>query len=168
MRSPLILLPMVALAALAACSKPETRPGPPPPAAKPLTISYETSPCFGFCPVYRVTVSADGKGSFTGIRNTAVTGDRDFTVSPAQFDAFAKALAPYRPSGTKRIVPGEPDCKMAATDLPGVKIGWSGTGPDSNLDFYYGCDMQANRVMATALGNAPDTLPIESLIGDQP
>ena len=43
-----------------------------PPAASAQSISYETGPCFGACPVFRVTVSPDGSGTFEGRRFTAV------------------------------------------------------------------------------------------------
>ena len=37
---------------------------PAPAAAQVTSISYEATPCFGFCPIYRVTVRADGSGLF--------------------------------------------------------------------------------------------------------
>lgn len=167
MRSRQFALMAAAALMLAGCSARMHGPTPPP-AARPLTITYETAACFGFCPVYSVTVSADGTGHFNGMHNTAVTGARDFTVTPAQFRAFADALAPWRPVGDRRIVPGTPDCPHPATDLPGVKVIWAGAGPAGSLDYYYGCGLDAPKGMADALGNAPDTLPIEAMIGERP
>ena len=34
------------------------------PASPAETISFETGPCFGACPVYRLTVNSDGSGTF--------------------------------------------------------------------------------------------------------
>lgn len=133
-------------------------------------IVYTTSPCFGHCPVYRVTVRADGTATFEGQRFTAVTGRRDFDVTPAQYAAFAAALAPFRPAeGEVRYVPGSPLCEQMATDMPGVTVEWvAADGARRLLDFYYGCDMEKRARMAQALGNAPDALPIEGMVGAQP
>lgn len=151
------------------------RPAPPPTAEAPVPIvrgemlRYTTSPCFGACPVYTVTVRPDGTGTFEGQRHTAVTGVRDFRVTPAQYEAFLARLAPYRPrSGTVRIAPGEPGCGQAATDLPSVEVQWDGRAGHRALSYYFGCDRERNQRMADALGSAPDLLPIASLIGARP
>ena len=167
MRSRLLALMAAPALMLAGCSAQMHGPTPPP-AAKPLSITYATGPCFGFCPVYTVTVSADGTGRFNGALNTSAKGPRDFKVSPAQFKAFADALAPWRPVGDRRIAPGEPGCKQPATDLPSVTVDWKGAGPAGSLYFYYGCGREAPKGMANALGHAPDALPIAAFIGEQP
>ncbi len=134
-------------------------------------ITYETGPCLGGCPVYRFTVRPDGSGSFTGKRFTSVTGTRDFQVTPAQYEAFAASLAPYRPaSGEVSIAPGADRCGQVATDLPSTSIHWTTSGSQGDrLHFYHGCDMEKNQAMADALGNAPDLLPaLEPLIGARP
>ncbi|MBA17560.1 MAG: hypothetical protein CMN73_14595 [Sphingomonas sp.] len=134
------------------------------------SISYETSPCFGRCPVYRVTVRPDGTGVFVGERFTQVEGEQAFTLTPQQYEAFKAKLAPYRPeTGERRIAPGTPECKLAATDLPRVSVQWTRPiGDSQSLYFYYGCDMEKNATMAQALGDAVDLLPIEAMIGAQP
>ena len=62
------------------------------------TIVFETGPCFGACPVYRVTVNSDGSGTFEGRRFTAVDRHARLPVTPAQYRAFARQLAPLRPA----------------------------------------------------------------------
>lgn len=163
-----ILLGMTAALALSACSRTETRPGPA--AANVETITYETGPCFGRCPVYRVTVRSDGTGTFTGIRNTAVSGTHQFKLTPAQFLTFRGELEPYLPASGERLYqPGTRLCSQVATDLPSVDIGWTRPRKGaSRLYFYYGCDMDKNEAMGQALGNSIDALPIGHLIGDQP
>jgi hypothetical protein len=109
-------------------------------------------------------------GVFNGIRNTAVTGERKFQLSPDQYKAFAGQLAPYRPaSGEVRYSHGEPNCKQAVTDMPSVDVRWTRAIGDSQaLMFYFGCDMEKNRAMADALGGAIEELPLEPLIGERP
>jgi hypothetical protein len=128
------------------------------------TIAYETGPCFGRCPVYRVTVRSDGRGTFEGIRFTAFTGARPFRLTRAQYRAFAERLAPDRPAqGQRRYQPGTPLCRQAATDLPSVSIVWRGRGEQS-LYVYYGCDRRQNGAMFDRLASAPALLPIGDFI----
>lgn len=132
------------------------------------TIALETGRCFGTCPVYRVTVRPDGTGTFEGQQFTAVTGARDFTLTPAQYRAFADRLAPYRPAaGEQRYEPGSALCPNHATDMPSVDVTWSGGASGSrHLYYYYGCAMEEGQAMRTALRTAPELLPIGEFIGD--
>ena len=134
------------------------------------SITYETSPCFGACPVYSVTVRPDGSGVFEGKRFTAVTGEKAFRLTPAQYDAFAAKLAPYRPaSGQVRYAPGEKNCEPAVTDASSVDVTWTrAIGDSQGLYFYYGCRAEKNRPLGQALGDAVEGLPIHDLIGERP
>ncbi len=154
--------------ALAGCVQP-SRPGGPV-AIEGDSITYETGMCFGACPVYSVTVRPDGSGVFTGKRFTAVSGERAFTATRAQYEAFAAALAPYRPeSGEVRYAPGESRCTNAATDMPSVDVRWTrAIGDSQHLYYYFGCNLGEKRPIADALGHAPDALPIAALIGERP
>jgi hypothetical protein len=143
-----------------------------PPAPMPIeadSITYETSPCFGRCPQYAMTVRPDGSGTFNGIRFTAVTGERAFKATPAQYAAFAAKLQPYRPaSGEVRYEMGSANCGNAPTDMPSVDVRWTRAIGDSQaLHFYYGC-RGSNAAMADALGHASELLPIQNLIGERP
>ncbi|MEI9928271.1 MAG: DUF6438 domain-containing protein [Sphingomonas sp.] len=156
----------VAALALAGCAT--VRGGAPGegPDAHMLTISYRTGPCFGACPVYSVRVGLDGTIVFNGIRDTAVVGERRIVDHRAAI-AFFNRLQPLRPRA-ERLLTGPPGCAEMATDLPSVDVRWEGFGDPAHLAFYYGCDMEKNRALAEALGNAPDLLPIAKLIGARP
>ncbi|RPF70291.1 DUF6438 domain-containing protein [Aurantiacibacter spongiae] len=120
---------------VAACA---TTPVQPADVPGPLLI-FETGPCFGFCPVFAMTVSPDGRGQFTGTAFTAVLGERNFEVTPAQYEAFRLRLAPYRPDTS--ITYGYENCDgPVATDAPTVTAGWSQAGGESvSLEWYMGC-----------------------------
>jgi hypothetical protein len=148
---------VVAFAALSACATVQAG------AAPAETIAFETGPCFGACPVYRVTVSSDGTGSFEGRRFTAVTGARAFRATPAQYRAFARRLAPLRPARGSVRYAGEA-CRNTATDLPSAEVTWRSRRGMQSLYFYYGCDMERNRAIAERLNAAPRLLPIGDLI----
>lgn len=162
--------------ALAGCVAPRGGHGPGPEAGpgKPVpiegdSIRYETGPCHGRCPVYTVTVRPDGSGVFEGRQFTAVTGERAFRLTPAQYAAFAAKLAPWRPeSGQVRYAPGEKNCPRVATDMPSVDVTWTrAIGDSQQLHVYYGCVM-GNQAIKQALGEAADGLPIQELIGERP
>ena len=126
----------------------------------PESISFETGPCFGACPVYTVTVYSDGRGLFEGRRFTAVDERRDFRITPAEYRAFARHLEPLRPASGSVRYSGEA-CAMMATDLPSADVKWrSRGGAGQELYFYFGCDMEKNRAIAERLRKAPDLLPI--------
>ena len=153
MKKPLIL-------AAAALALPAAAPRPATPVE---TITFETGPCFGACPVYRVTVNSNGTGTFEGRHHTAVAGMRSFRLRPGQYQAFARHLAPLRPArGTIRYA-GE-RCRSMATDLPSAEVAWRSRRGTQGLYFYYGCDMQTNRAIAARLTAAPGLLPIGDYI----
>ncbi len=128
------------------------------------TISYETGPCFGACPVFLVTVDSDGSGAFEGRRFTAVTGRRTFRITPAQFRAFAARLEPLRPASGSVRYSGSPLCRSMATDLPSVDVKWRSRRGEQHLYFYYGCDMQERQAMAERLRRATELLPISPFV----
>jgi len=128
------------------------------------SIAYETGPCFGTCPVYRVTVRANGRGLFEGIRHTAVTGQRRFRIPPHRYHIYALYLRRLRPaSGSVRMDSG-PQCQPMVTDLPSAEVTWTGPGTQS-FYYYFGCAPQRHRAIADRLRRAPRLLPIAGFIG---
>ncbi|MBC7986651.1 MAG: hypothetical protein H7X93_08285 [Sphingomonadaceae bacterium] len=160
---PLRLSAAALLAALASCAPASGQAGHLPPTHS--AIVYETGPCFGTCPVYRVELLSNGAGTFTGERFTAVTGERRFEISPAQYRAFAARLAPHRPDGELTISHGHPRCGLAATDMPSATVTWREQAGVDRLSYYYGCRGPGNEALAEALREAPGMLPIGEFIG---
>lgn len=136
-------------------------------AAPPIEIiEYRTSACFGTCPVYHVAVSSDGVVSWEGIEHTAVQGRRQFVIQTYEWEAFKAALAPYRPEGAQVYGSTPETCSgPISTDAPGVEIRWRDDDRDDYLNAYFGCDLEANRVLFQALADAPDRLPLNLYIG---
>lgn len=151
---PMHLLPLAALAAAQ----------PVPAAAQVTSISYETTACFGYCPIYRVTVSADGSGLFEGRRFSAFQGQRRFRITPAQFRAFAARLGPARPARGDIVYDRGTSCQGAGpppTDHPSIIVTWVEPRRRQTLHFYTGC---RNPDIRRALDEARSLLPIERLI----
>jgi hypothetical protein len=130
------------------------------------SITYQTGACFGTCPVYTVTVHANGQGLFTGTAHTTVTGPHPFTVTPAQYQAFVNQLAPIRPaSGIVRYDHTPTPCTHMATDMPSVDVKWHTFGnQQQELYYYYGCFFTGSPALGQRLSAAPNLLPIGSFI----
>ena len=152
---------LVAAASLAASAEAQS------PTRSPVrSITYETGPCFGRCPVYEVTVYSNGRATFTGRRFTAVVGTREFRVPAGTYLRLARHLAPIRPARDIRYSGDQ--CRAMATDLPSATVIWREPAGRRSLYFYYGCDMQRNRALAERLRRAPDLLPLGDFIGRRP
>jgi hypothetical protein len=137
-----------------------------PSAARPApeSITYETGPCFGSCPIYKVTVRSDGTGIFEGINFTAVRGIRNFRMTPRQYRAFAAYLSPIRPERGSIDYSGE-RCRTMVTDMSSATVTWEGRGGTWRLHVYYGCDPDRHRSLIFQLSAAPVLLPIRDFIG---
>lgn len=130
------------------------------------TISYETGPCFGACPVYKVIVRSDGTGTFEGRRLTSALGSRSFHVSRGTLRTFAARLAALRPARRSMRYEGAA-CRRTATDLSSAEIVWKRPhAPQQSLYAYFGCDMEANRALFDRIKAVPGLLPIAKLIRD--
>lgn len=130
------------------------------------TISISAGPCFGVCPVYRVTVTPDGSGLLEPRRFTAVPGDTRFTVTPSQYRRLRASLAVFRPmAGEERRIGHGENCDRFATDMPSYAIIWRRSGQKAaTLDFQSGCmDARYARLRA-ALAAMPGTLQIEPML----
>lgn len=132
------------------------------------SITLETGACLGTCPVYQVTVSADGTGVFTGERYTAVQGERRFRITRAQYRAFAAHLAPIRPRAGSVNYADEAHCGGERTDMPSRSLVWQDGRRRQALAFYYGCTNPRLRPIAVRLSAAPGLLPIADFIGPGP
>jgi hypothetical protein len=134
-----------------------------------MWIRYEAGSCSTLCPVYDVTVGADGKGVFLGARNTAAAGRHRFAVPAEAFSAFAAALEPLRPKQGLSPYDSRRGCETRAEGLPSVRILWRGRhGPGQALLYDFGCNAERNRAISDRVGQAPSLLPIAELIGPLP
>ena len=107
-------------ASLAAChgSVPAPAPAPDAAASTPV-ISLERTPCFGSCPVYRVTITRGGVVRFVGTRFVAHPGADSAQIESAAVDSLLAELARggfYE--FDEQYVSGAPACGLYATDLP--------------------------------------------------
>lgn len=73
-----VLLIVISLALAAACGGKGSPPQPRD--ISDVVITLERTPCFGSCPIYKVTITGDGNVAYQGAGNVAVTGKRMSTI----------------------------------------------------------------------------------------
>ncbi len=132
--------------------------------AAPQSVAFETTPCFGSCPVFSMTLSADGHGTYEGGRFVKVKGRHEFTASPEQLRAFFDRIRPFRPHGEKRYDYG--NCPVpVATDSPSVSVVWTSSAGVDSLNWYLGCPVPALNAIEPDLYGAWKELPLGDLVG---
>lgn len=89
LRSVKILGILLLMGVLSACAAPITPSGG---GATPELITIERQPCFGFCPVYTLSIHGDGHVQYNGTDHVDVTGEQTSTISAAEVQSLADAM----------------------------------------------------------------------------
>lgn len=120
-------------AALATDDK-ESAPAPAP------VITLERTACFGTCPVYRLSVTAEGAVSFEGRAHVRQLGAASAHIKPERVEALLSELerAGYF-SFASRYTPAEPVCGRYATDSPSAITSIRFEGRTKRIEHDYGC-----------------------------
>ena len=58
----------------------------------PITITLQRTPCFGFCPSYKVSLREDGTVTYEGEQHVKVAGTQTWKIDPAAVRALAKEM----------------------------------------------------------------------------
>ena len=101
-------------------------------------ISMSRTACYGRCPVYTVTISADGAVAWNGKRFVAVTGKRTRKISKK---AVLGLLHRFGEVDFMNIDEArmKASCKMRATDNPTVGLTVTVAGRSNEISDYHGC-----------------------------
>jgi hypothetical protein len=103
-------------------------------------ITLERTPCYGTCPSYKLTISADGAVVFEGRRFVKQVGAVQSTISQeglrGLIDAFAKIN--YFDLRDRYEEPGD-GCKDWSTDGPTAITAITINGKSKSVRHYYGC-----------------------------
>ena len=156
-------MPMLALLAaglLAGCTTTAGSSSAPPP----QSVDFAVTPCFGSCPDFSITLSADGQGVYNGGGFVKVKGTHRFTASPAEVQAVFARLAPFRPTGEVRY--DYSNCPVpVSTDSPSVNVRWKAAAGEDALSWYRGCRVPALMKIKPELQDAWKELPLDELVG---
>jgi hypothetical protein len=149
-------LAFVVLAALAACNSRQASVGSPAtggstsaasPAVRFTTITFERTPCFGTCPVYKVSVSGDGMVRFDGTRNVDSTGSFTGRISAVQVAALNRAFedAQYFTFDPKYGL-DQPNCREYGADASRIITSFAAPGRYMTVDHDLGCAKAPTRL----------------------
>lgn len=130
----------------------------------PRQVSFETTPCFGGCPVFALTLDADGHGVYEGDRFVKTKGRHEFSASRIEVRAFFDRIAAFRPNGAVNYEMG--NCPGPAhTDAPTIKVRWISATRADSLDWNLGCQVEALKAIEPNLEQAWQELPLDDLVG---
>lgn len=103
------------------------------------SVSLTRTACFGKCPVYTVSLTADGEVSYRGERNVRVTGVATGQADPVVLQELKTFLRENKLPKISVYEPGKPGCEYAATDMASARITIQGDGHAHKLQYYEGC-----------------------------
>ncbi len=140
----------LAVLLLAACAPVANGPGPGAPGDPTFSATLERTACFGTCPIYRVTITADGKVVFEGIRFVAAVGRREGQADPAKLAALIALV------DSSRFMSLKPQYRAQVTDLPSQVVTITRNGRIHRVEDYAG----------RAVGMPEDVARLEALIDE--
>ena len=130
------------LATLISCTQRQAAVGSPAGSTPFTAITFERTPCFGTCPVYRVSVSGTGTVSFTGIHNVDSVGTFTGHIDAAAVQALRKAFDDAKYSSLLRAY-GQANCSPYGTDAARILTSMTTGGQTKSVDHDLGCGTAA-------------------------
>ncbi|MEP6849988.1 MAG: DUF6438 domain-containing protein, partial [Acidobacteriota bacterium] len=106
--------------------------------SKDLLITLERGPCFGRCPQYTVTISADGKIEFEGKTNTKVIGKASGKISENDLKELVTAFEKINYFDLKERYTDDA-CPEVATDMSSATTSFQSNGKQKTVFHYHGC-----------------------------
>ncbi|OLE27118.1 MAG: hypothetical protein AUI36_31735, partial [Cyanobacteria bacterium 13_1_40CM_2_61_4] len=120
-------------------------------------ITLERTACFGACPMYRLTIAADGAVTFNGRQYTKTKGIARGQISP---NDFRQLIAEFEKidyfSLSDNYSPGTPVCPRVITDMPSANTSIRLSGKMKSVNHYHGCGDSGALAKLTALENRID------------
>jgi hypothetical protein len=101
-------------------------------------VTFERTPCFGTCPVYKVSVSGDGTVTFVGERNVDSVGTYVSHIDSGAVKALGQAFADAD-YADMRATYDHTNCPEYATDLSRVLTSITTAEGTKRVDHDLGC-----------------------------
>jgi hypothetical protein len=128
------------------------------------TITFERTPCFGTCPVYRVNVSGNGDVKFEGIRNVDSVGTYAGHIDGAAVSRLARAVADAKYFSLQSSY-GQANCAPYATDAARILTSVSTPEQSKSIDHDLGCGSAAPPALAELYRQFDDIIGTARWIG---
>jgi hypothetical protein len=115
-------------------------PAPDAASATSTVVTLERGPCFGTCPVYRVSLEGNGTVRFEGTRFVSRVGADTSRVAPEAVDRLVRSLDDGGFFAlADAYVPDAPACGLYHTDAPTVTISVQAPGRTKSVRHDHGC-----------------------------
>lgn len=103
-------------------------------------ITLERTGCYGMCPIYKVSISADGTVVFEGSRFVKKVGTARAAISQDQIRELIGAFEKinYLELRDQYVKPDD-GCKQWLTDNPSAITSITSNGTSKSVTHYYGC-----------------------------
>lgn len=103
-------------------------------------ITLRRTECFGTCPVYKLTIFADGKVLYEGIRHVKKKGKAGSRISRAKLDGLIEEFDNvYYFNLRDAYTPGTDACRQSVTDMPSAVTSLTRNGKSKTINHYHGC-----------------------------
>jgi hypothetical protein len=104
-------------------------------------IKLERTECYGTCPVYTLTITADGTVVYEGKRFVKSEGRIVTSIAPEQLREILSAIRKANYFSMKdRYASGEDGCEGTWTDHPSVIISVKANGRSKTIHHDHGCE----------------------------
>jgi len=120
------------------------------------TIKLQRFGCYGTCPIYSVSIDAQGTVHFFGDKFVEFTGAHDSSISNEQYARLARAAQVL--STLKDDYSPEHGCKRYVTDAPSVTVSLQSASLDKHVRVYLGCDDDTVRADIAKLGEVVELI----------
>ena len=132
-------------------------------------VTLERTACFGFCPIYKVTVDERDILLFEGERFVAeADGAISKRLAEGSFNRLVEILRAYDFTAFDAAYPNEAgsNCPQLATDSPSVIIAADAGRLDHAVSFYQGCaGFEARERLEQMIAEIDALLAIDDLVG---
>lgn len=104
-------------------------------------IYLERYGCYGYCPVYSLTIHADGSVIYQGEKDVQTIGEVRGAISEAELRRLVNTFGEARFFSLQDdyVGPNDEDCKQFAYDLPGLYIALTFNGTTKQIHHNLGC-----------------------------
>lgn len=127
-----ILITLVISIVLVSCALTAPLPTPTPDYSD-LVVTMERTPCFGACPIYKLTIYGDGRAVYEGEEFVAVKGQQTATIGAAQIRELVAAIE------SADYFSLNDDYSAPATDLPSTITTVTLGGQSKTINHYGVC-----------------------------
>ncbi len=115
---------------------------------KDALITLSRTACFGYCPTYKLTISADGSVTFEGVDYVKTKGIVKSRISRKQLQQLISEFKKLNYFSLRNQYQSEEDgCSTVWTDYPSATTSIRLNGKSKSVLHYYGCHKDPGNAM---------------------